>query len=456
MATLLEAYKGRLDVANRVYSKATGKQMSNQAKMTTAVCLDNTAKFLTEAFAHSAAPTQSRDMGMFKKFCLDITTLTQPNLIVNDLFMVAPMTAFTGYVTYMEFALGQPKGGVGGFVDGKDEWATVTMNPFMYGEMSEGRVNYTGSFVKEAITSEMEMVTWKPVIKGSAKAVDAVGNDLGPVEVEPNGKIVGKLPEGAAFIAYQYDNVIVPQNALPTLVGRMSGIALQARARRIAIQYSQIAAYMAKTDYGMDFDATIAQQAQAELMYQVDSEAVELVKNAAKDAEPIVWVDEELDTIGYSLKAEGFARAIERAKMQIYSKTRRFMPNWMIVSPEIMPILTFVKGFVPASSTLVNGPYLAGTVSGMQVFVSPALAGEKQCLLGVNAADGKTSVGIYAPYMPLVPTQLLGYADGGMSQGFSTLYDMQILNKALLSKIQVLDGNGSARINCYEGSEVEI
>ena len=142
--------------------------------------------------------------------------------------------------------------------------------------------------------------------------------------------------------------------------------------------------------------------------------------------------------------------------MQIYSKTRRFMPNWMIVSPEIMPILTFVKGFVPASSTLVNGPYLAGTVSGMQVFVSPALAGEKQCLLGVNAADGKTSVGIYAPYMPLVPTQLLGYADGGMSQGFSTLYDMQILNKALLSKIQVLDGNGSARINCYEGSEVEI
>lgn len=32
----------------------------------------------------------------------------------------------------------------------------------------------------------------------------------------------------------------------------------------------------------------------------------------------------------------------------------------------------------------------------------------------------------------IVPTQLLGYADGGMSQGFSTLYDLRMLNKDLL------------------------
>ena len=34
--------------------------------------------------------------------------------------------------------------------------------------------------------------------------------------------------------------------------------------------------------------------------------------------------------------------------------------------------------------------------------------------------------------MPIVPTQLLGYADGAMSQGWSTLYDLQLLNKDLL------------------------
>jgi hypothetical protein len=34
--------------------------------------------------------------------------------------------------------------------------------------------------------------------------------------------------------------------------------------------------------------------------------------------------------------------------------------------------------------------------------------------------------------MAVVPTQLLGYADGGMNQGFSTLYALEVLNPNLL------------------------
>ena len=377
------------------------------------------------------------------------------NLIINDLLMVKPMSSFTGFLTYMEYALGTEKGGVGGFAGGpEDGFATVTANPFMNGQMTPDRVRYTSEAVVEALTSELAKVTWTPVIEGSAFALDAAGNRLeGEVKVAHDGTIES-LPEGAAKIAYRYDNVLIPQEKLPTLVGHMKGIALKARARRIAVFYSQIAAFQAKQDYGMDFESTIAQQAQAELSYQIDSEAVQMIKDAAdKENTVVTWVDEELDTIGYSIKAEGFARAIERAKMAIYTKTRKFMPNWMIVSPEVMPILAFVKGFEPAQAGLVNGPYLAGTVSGMKVFVSPALDG-KVCYLGVLAADGKSAVGVYAPYLPIIPTQLLGFADGTMSQGFSTMYDMQILNSALLSKIQVLDGNGSARVNCFEGSEV--
>lgn len=41
--------------------------------------------------------------------------------------------------------------------------------------------------------------------------------------------------------------------------------------------------------------------------------------------------------------------------------------------------------------------------------------------------------------MPIVPTQLLGYADGGMSQGWSTLYDLRLLNKDLLVKGKVVN-----------------
>jgi hypothetical protein len=43
-----------------------------------------------------------------------------------------------------------------------------------------------------------------------------------------------------------------------------------------------------------------------------------------------------------------------------------------------------------------------------------------------------SSAAVYAPYMAVVPTQLLGYADGGMNQGFSTLYALEVLNPNLL------------------------
>lgn len=179
-----------------------------------------------------------------------------------------------------------------------------------------------------------------------------------------------------------------------------------------------------------------------------------MIKNAAENAPKLVWTDEELDTISYAMKAEGFARKLEQAKNAVYRATNRFMPNWMLVSPEVMPILTFVPGFQAASNAIANGPYIAGSISGMKVIVSPALTtvGQKEgeadiegvCYLGVLGNDGKTAVGVYAPYMPIVPTQLLGFADGRMEQGFSTLYDMKILNKALLSKIVIVKGDDAA------------
>lgn len=194
----------------------------------------------------------------------------------------------------------------------------------------------------------------------------------------------------------------------------------------------------------MDFESQIAQQAQAELQYEIDSEAVTLIKESAATA--VVWTDlaqgsEATGSNYYSLYAEGLARAIEQAKAKIYKTTQRFMPNWMLVGPDALAALVFVKGFESVSTAVANGPYLAGNYNGIKVFVSPILS--KEIILGVNGVDGKTSVGLYAPYMPIVPTQLLGFADGTMSQGFSTMYDMKILNPSLLAKVEIKDAEGA-------------
>lgn len=456
---LLESYKGRLAISEKYYAqKNNGEKMSNSKKMLTAQCLHNTATFLNEAFK-VAAGTQRADLGMYKTFCMDITSLAVPNFIVDEIFMVVPMASFTGYVTYMEYALGEEKGGAGGQIEdapftsamsryirerGDETWnARNKINsPFEgFGEMTEERVRYSGQAVVETVDSKLQLA-WTPVLKAeNMSQLDSEGNP-GTVTVDATGKITAGAAAGDK-VRYIYDNQYIPQEKLPSVVARMKGIALTAKARRLAVEYSQFAAFQAKQDYGMDFESTIAQQAQAELEYEIDSEAVLLVKETADRlpaAHQFTWVDEELDTISYSMKAEGFARKLEEAKAAVYKATGRFMPNWMIVSPDVMPILTFVKGFNASNNTVANGPYVAGTVAGMKVIVSPSI-GVKACYLGVLGADGKTAVGVYAPYMPIVPTQLLGFADGRMSQGFSTLYDMQIINPLLLSKITITAGD---------------
>mgnify|MGYP003295655042 CR=1 FL=1 len=93
-----------------------------------------------------------------------------------------------------------------------------------------------------------------------------------------------------------------------------------------------------------------------------------------------------------------------------------------------------MKGFQAAPVSSINGPYLAGTLNGMKVFVTPNIAPGK-FVVGVNGDDMMSSAAVYAVYMPIVPTQLLQYADGGTSQGFSTLYDFKILHAVHLPLI---------------------
>ena len=381
------------------------------------------------------------------------TTLTVPNLVVNDLFLVKPMASFTGFLTYLKFAFSVEKGGV------KAGQIYMNESPFTYAPMSEDRANYTSDRVVETIEASATSFTpaWTPL------AVDPEDNTkyqiYGELAADEPSPGTGKKGDWVQLtvtsgsvsftagtysrIKYVYDNIVIPQEKLPQIKAEMDSLTLEARARRIAVTYSQIAAFQAKQDYGIDFEATINKQAQAELQYQIDGEAIYMIQNAWEDgeftADTITWADANPDTISYSMRAEGFARAIEQAKMKVFVRTQKLTPTWMLVSPDIMPVLTFVPGFKGNSNAITAGAYLAGDIAGLKVICSPAVA-QGSAYLGVLGNDGVTATGIFAPYMPLVPTQLLGFADGTMTQGFSTLYDMKILNPALLQKIKVTSG----------------
>lgn len=77
-------------------------------------------------------------------------------------------------------------------------------------------------------------------------------------------------------------------------------------------------------------------------------------------------------------------------------RTKKFVPNFMLAAADIMPVLQFVPGFQAAPISELNGPYFAGTINNMKVFVTPNIASGK-FVLGVNQGAMQASAGVYAP-----------------------------------------------------------
>ena len=340
----------------------------------------------------------------------------------------------TGYITYVEYSTNDTTLNGKKLRDGQ-----VINNPFKLGDVD---AKYTSSKIVENVDAETAFApAWTPC-KGTIRFfVDGAW-----VDAEDDVKTV---PAGATKVAYEYDNVTVPMamDSIPSIKAEMKSMALLAKARRIAVYYSQIAAFQAKTDYGFDLGDQLAEKAVGQLSYEIDTEIVNLLDETAGNGATKVYDDEDSDLtltwkrdipggVSKSEHYEGFSEVIEVGRQIVYDRTKRFAPNYMIIASDVLPILTFMKGFSAAPTGTINGPYFAGTLNGLKVYVSPAIK-RGRFLLGVNGDDMMSSVAVYAPYMAIVPTQLLQYADGGTSQGWSTMYDLKVLNKDLIVAGQV-------------------
>ena len=408
---LLESYKGRLADSESYYAKShNGEKLSNTKKLVVAKLLENVNKYMNEAFENSVG-TQRSDMGLFRKFCLNLTTVSVPNLIAFDLVLVQPMSSMSGYITYLKYTAGSNKG--------ETKNGDVFNSPFGLGKVD---ANYTSTKVVETIAKDQTALAWGPVVEGS----------IDKFEGGAWTKVEGAYePKAGDKVRYEYDNVVIPQNDLPIVNAELANIPLVAKARRIAIYYSQMAAFQAKNDYGFDLGDQLAEKAVGQLSYEIDTEVTQLLIDNAPNDNDLVW--SKTLPIGVSKQEHyaGFVEVLEIARQKIYDRTKRFAPNYMLIASNILPILAFVPGFEAAPAGSINGPYFAGTLNGLKVYVTPNITAGT-FVIGVNGDDMMSSAAVYAPYMPIVPTQLLGFADGAMSQGFSSLYDLKMLNSSLL------------------------
>ena len=528
MATLLEKYTNRLTRANNEYKARTGRQLTESKKMLTAAVLENTAKFMnfrmnrmTEALDNSMG-VQTSDIGTFKKFILDVTETSTPNLIAPEICLVKTMDAMTGYAVYRKFTANSRKG-----VRNSDGTFTGRMNlsseaqiydptgrDVLRGTMANGKPQseYTSKVVEvegtAAATTGKIVLRWAPVVPGSIKLVAGdttyIDNGNGKLATAPanatlekifvngtavyhfvdaSGKEVAGTPVadsdvfyGAArdvsgndanaatdadfagyitlddiaeadfVLVYSYNNEYVPANDIPLIGATQEAVYLHAHARRIAIYYSQLAEFEAQKDYSFSLGDELKKQAEYQLQYEVDTEVAEAVINLGNDnangiysgANGVTWYT--VAPIGVNMRDhyETINVALATADARLFNQTQKFSGTYILVGPLGLRYFSMNSAFKMLSNNRFGyGPYVAGEVMGKKLIVTPIIQ-DGSIYVGVNSGD--TSALIYGIYMPIVPTQFLQFADGGTSGGFSTLYDLQVLNPQLVIKIDVIEG----------------
>ena len=432
---LLETYSRQLKVAEAYVAKNfEGKTMSSNTALATAVLLDNTNRWITESLNNTIGAASRSDLGDWKKFCLNLTNIAVPSLIANDLVIVHPMTSYSGSVAYLEYVSLTDKGGVAK----GDMFNSV----FGHGEMTDARQNFTSQVIIET-TGANGALTFDEVVEGGLTYMDETSNAVKKATYKVDGVYTDEAPtaEGVkvAYIAKQFQMASVPATEIPAIGPRMKHIPLVAEPRRIAVRYDQITAFQAKTDYGFSLDKQIAEQACGELAYEIDTEIVAMLKDGAGEAdEALTWSKTLPAGVSKFEHYNGFLEIVEMAKAIIYNRTKKFHPNYMVIASDVLPVLRFINGFTAVKNVKMNGPYKVGELDGLNVYVSP-LMGAGEFFLGLNGNDMMSSAGVYAPYMAIVPTQLLGTPDGGMAQGFSTWYAKALLNKSLLIAGKIVD-----------------
>lgn len=435
---LLETYKGQLRVAEAYVAKNfNGKAVSNNTKLTTAVLLDNTNRWITEALNESVATTRG-DLGAWKRFCLNLTNIAVPSLIANDLVIVHPMTSYAGSVAYLKYVALTNKGGV--------SVGTEFNSVFGLGQMTDARKDYTSQVIVEAVTlGTTSVTTGMDIVSGGIKYEDNMAIQTADVKcIAEDGTVsyatkttdtTVTVPATTVKIAYvgkTFQMEQVPAEDIPTIGPKMEHIALVAEPRRIAVKYDQITAFQAKTDYGFSLDKQIAEQACGELAYEIDTDILDMLREGAGAALPeLTWSKTLPVGVSKFEHYNGFLETFEAAKTIIYNRTQKYHPNYMVIAADVLQVLRFVNGFNYSKSAKMNGPYKVGDIDGVNVYVSPRLA-SGEFFFGLNSNDMMSSAGVYAPYMAIVPTMLLGTPDGGLAQGFSTWYAKALLNANLL------------------------
>lgn len=413
--------------------------------LSTAILLENTEQYLNQRCRTLNEATQPSDVSYFKRYAINLLSAVVPNLIAEDLVSVQPMLSRIGEIRYLRVLYGSDKAPVN---KGNVMFSNYTGGDFSQHTYSSDQIegeSYTGNGSQTVFN-----LAWTPLIPGTVSIMidETEYMDNGNGQIMQGGTAKGTIdyatgaitfttaPTSGAVIevSYEYNNMEVPVNA-PELILKLVTAPIQAKSRKLKTLYSFDAAYDLTNDYGMTMNNELITYSAAQIKHEIDMEIInELYTKATSPG--ITWNIAAPNGVSLVDHYNSFPAALIEAGNKMYFNTKMATPNFYVVGEQASNVLESLARFKSAGAVDPKGPYLVGWIGEKPVYKSPSIPTDG-FLCGYKGASLFDSGYIYAPYMPIMTTQLLMDETFTGKQGFASSYGKRMTNGDFYSACKI-------------------
>lgn len=433
-----------------VVENTTKEKLDLSRKAALAKILENTKQFIDYQINEAV---QSSDIGQYKRYALDIVMTVIPSLIAPDIVSVQPIDNRVGMVNYIKYLYNTTKGTT---TEGDTFASSLNLHAT--------DINYTSriiageSHVGSAANAQLFTLSWFPVIAGSLTitqgttvitddgdgnlvSTSASGIVAGGSVIYSTGRVSYTLAgvdadandDLVATCNYTYNNEYIPTSNIPEIGLKIESIPVTAYARRLKAVYAFEASYELQKEYGKDMQNELNTMAAAEIAREIDHEIIyDLFVYADAGAE-LSW--SKVQPVGVNIvdHYDSFVVKLAEGDAAIRQSTRRVGANFLVVGTETAVVASTVRTFKPSGVSNTVGSYFLGTIGNYKVYVDPELD-PKAFILG-HKGDTLLDAGyVYAPYMPIMTTDLVQLEDMAGRKGWATMYGKAMLNNKMYIK----------------------
>jgi hypothetical protein len=426
----LRKYDKRIKVVESVQKKS-GKTFGFEKKVALATMLENTRKIMEAA---GTGATNSSNIPS-KTFFMDMISAVVPNLIASDIVSTQAMESKASIVSYLRYLYGTDKGAT---------VAGTMFNNSLYTGISDP--NYSSRLIVDEQVVDGVNFEYAPILPGTVVITlpdnstiidDGTGNlktpdgtAKGTINYATGAFTCTDATEGTVT-RYEYNNEQVPDLKVPEISLTLAQIPIYAKSRKLAAYWGFDAAYDLKQQYGEDITEIMATQAAAEISYEIDTEICNDLVRLAGAGNEITWSKIPPTGVNIIDHYDSFFVKLTEGSKIIFQATQRVQPNFIICGTNVAAVIEVMRQFDGTGASDAVGPHFIGTLGGKyKVYVVPLMQ-EDTFVMGYKGSNFLETGFIYAPYMPILTTDLLMPADFKGQQGYATSYGKKMVNSKM-------------------------